>query len=392
VNYDIIIVGAGPVGLVCGRKCAELGLKTLIVDRKQEIGVPKRCGEGLSAGWIKLSGIKEDSSWCLQKITGAVVYSPTGKEFDIPVDTYGYILERKIFEKKLAENAIEKGCKIMLKSNVTGLLKNNEQITGIKVQTPEKVEEINSKIVIAADGIDSLVARYVGINTVNPLSEVDSGYQYEMANLNFKKADRIHLYFGKEIAPRGYVWIFPKSQTVANVGIGIKGDCEKTAKFYLDKFIETHPEIFEKASVMEINGGCIPVGKFIDKPWAPGLLIIGDAAHMVNPIHGGGIGTGMESALIAAEHVKKAVDENNLTDLTHYFEDWMEKRGKEHLKVLRVRKFFEQLSDKDLEELTEILNPELLLDISGGKKFEALIKVLAKKPNLLLIATKSLLS
>jgi len=387
-NYDVIVVGAGPAGLVCGRKCAEFGLKTLIIDRKQEIGVPKRCAEGLAKVWINMTGLEEDPVWCLQKISGAVVYSPTGKSFDIPVDAYGYVIERKIFEKKLAEKAIEKGCKILLKSFVTDLLKDGEQITGVKIGT----EEITSKVVIAADGIDSQVGRMAGIQTVNPLTEVDSGYQYEMANLNFGKADRIHLFFGQEVAPRGYVWIFPKSETVANVGIGIKGDCEKTAKFYLDKFISENNNIFKNASILEINAGCIPVGKFVDKPYVPGLMLIGDAAHMVNPIHGGGIGTGIESALIAAKHAKHAIEMDNVSNFKPYFDEWIETRGKEHLKVLKVRKFFEHLSDKDLEELADILDSKTLLDLAGGKKFDVFLKILTKKPDILLIATKTLIS
>ena len=188
-DYDVIIVGAGPAGLLCGRKCVELNLNTLIVDRKQEIGTPVRCGEGLHSSWIKISGIPEDATWCCQKINGAIVYSPSGNKIMIPSSSHGYIIERKIFEKRLAENAINKGCKIMLKTNVTDLIKEGEKVSGIIAETSDGTIEIKSKVVVAADGIDCRVARFADLTTFSSITEVDSGYQYEMANLKMQESN-----------------------------------------------------------------------------------------------------------------------------------------------------------------------------------------------------------
>lgn len=392
--YDIIIVGAGPAGSVCAKECAKYGLKTLVVERRQEIGVPVRCGEGLGEHWIKELGLKADSSWCRRKMLGAAVYAPSGKSVIVKNEnTMGYIIERKIFEKKLAEEAIKAGARYMVKSQVYDVIKEDGFIKGVKIETPEEKLEIEGRLIIAADGVDSKTARYAGINTVADLKEVDSGYEYEMAGLNIPNPDLIHIYVGNRIAPRGYVWIFPKEEHVANVGVGIIGNDPKTAKEYLDSFIEQHPEIFENASPIEVKGGCIPVGKPLEKPYANGLLVIGDAARMVNPIHGGGMGNAMEAAILAAKTAKEAIDASDVSEefLKKFAEEWYEIRGKQLLKIWKVRRFFEQLSDDDLNNLADFFDSEKLLEFTHGNKLEMFAKLFAKYPKIGLIAMRTLI-
>lgn len=391
-DYDVIIVGAGPGGSVAGRECAKHGLKTLVIDKRQELGAPVRCGEGLGEFWVKTAGLEYDPSWCLQEMHGAVIYTPKGRRIDIPTKSRGWVIERKEFEKKLAAEAIRKGARIMVKSRVYDVIKEKGAVAGVRVETPEGKIDIRAKLVIAVDGVDSMTAKYAGINTVNPLREVDSGYEYEMAGLKIKGDDMIHLYLGKDVAPRGYVWIFPKGRDLANVGIGILGDSEKSAKHYLDKFIEAHPEIFGGAGILEIKGGCIPVGAPMEKPYGNGILIVGDAAHMVNPIHGGGMGNSMEAAIIAAKVAKKAIDAKDVSEkfLKKYADEWFSVRGNQMKNVLKVRKFFEKLSDGDLEKLADVFTPETLLEFSDGSKLAVYAKLFVKFPKIALIAAQTL--
>ena len=124
-SYDIIIVGAGPGGSIAARECANHGLKTLVVDKRQEIGVPVRCGEGLAETWIRKAKLKYDPSWCLKEIHGTIIYTPSGRPFDIPApkETKGYIIERKVFEKKIAADAIRAGAKYKVKERVYDVIK-----------------------------------------------------------------------------------------------------------------------------------------------------------------------------------------------------------------------------------------------------------------------------
>ncbi len=394
-EWDVIIVGAGPGGSIAARDCANYGLKTLVIERRQEIGAPVRCGEGLGEVWMKKAGLEYDPTWCLKEMHGAVIYGPKKVKMVIPTENKGYIIERKMFEKKLASQAIKAGAKYLVKTQVVGVIKEDGFVRGVIAENAEGRFEFKAKLVIAADGVDSQTAKYAGINTVNGLTEVDSGYEYEMEGLNIDYTDKIHIFVGNKIAPRGYVWIFPKSETRANVGIGILGSEEsKTAKEYLDEFIRSHPEIFKNAGIIEVKGGSVPVGAPLEKPYANGLLLVGDAAHMVNPIHGGGMGTAMEAARIAARIAKEAIESNNVSEefLKKYADEWFEVRGNQLLQVLKVRKFFEKLSDDDMEKLGEIFTPETLLEFSDGKKLKVFAKAFAKHPKLMLIAAKTLLA
>ncbi|MFH0986416.1 MAG: NAD(P)/FAD-dependent oxidoreductase, partial [Candidatus Micrarchaeota archaeon] len=334
-KWDVIIVGAGPGGSIAARECAKRGLKTLVIEKRQEIGAPVRCGEGLGEVWMKKSNLEYDPSWCLFESHGALLVSPSGKEIEIRTKNKGYVIERKRFEKKLAQQAILAGAKYIIKSEVFDVLKEKDYVIGVKARTPEGDFDFKAKLVIAADGVDSKTARFAGINTMVSTADVDSGYEYEMEGLKVPKGkqDLIHLYVGNEVAPRGYVWIFMKSPTLANVGIGITGTSGakgKTAKYYLDKFIASRPDIFKDASMTEIKGGNCPVGRPMEKMGYNGLALVGDAGRMVNAIHGGGIGNAMEAAMLLAEVAKKGIDKNDVSAEflnKEYTEKWYEMRG-----------------------------------------------------------------
>ncbi len=388
-NWDVIVVGAGPAGIKAGEELAKRGLKTLVIDRKQEIGAPKRCGEGLSDRWIAISGLEVDPTWARQRINGAILISPKGKQVWIDTEKIGkgggYIIERKMWEKFLAANAIRAGAKFMLKANVHDVIKEDEYVKGIKVNYMGDELELRSKIVVAADGVDSRIGRMAGLNTTLPLVEMDSGFQYEMAGVKLLDPNKMELYFGSEIAPRGYIWVFPKGKDVANVGVGINGAHDKTARYYLDKWIEENEERFKDASVIEINAGGIPVTSPVEEFVGNGIMLTGDAARMVNPIHGGGMGTALEAAGMLADVAKDAISSGDVSKekLQRYQDIWMEKHGDEFRKILKVRHFFEKLNDDQLEAIADMvlkggLTPDVLVDLGHGKGLTQIIKALIK--------------
>lgn len=387
-EWDVIIVGGGPAGNMAAQEFAKRGMKTLVVDRKQQIGPPKRCGEGLSMRWVRIGKLKPNPRWALQEITGTMLVAPNGEK--VYIDTgktgqTGYIIERSQWEKMEAEKAIRNGAKYMLKALVTGLVMEGKTVKGVKVDREGNSEEYHARLVVACDGVDSLVGRYAGLRTAMPLSECDSGYQYEMANVPMENPNYMELYFGTNVAPRGYVWVFPKGKDVANVGIGISGTSTETAKKYLDAWIEANKERFKNASITEINAGVIPVTKPVDEFVGDGIMLVGDAARMVNPIHGGGMGAALEAAQMAAEVGAEAIKKGDTSKkaLMAYQEMWQKKRGEEFKKILRVRHFVEKLDDDqfnivaDLVKRSEI-RPELLVDLGHGKGLAELVKTLIR--------------
>ncbi|MEM2259283.1 MAG: NAD(P)/FAD-dependent oxidoreductase [Candidatus Thermoplasmatota archaeon] len=390
MKVDCLVVGAGPAGSVAAKEMAKRGFNTILVEKKQEIGIFKRCAEGVTKHGLEKLGIKVNEKSIANRIRGAILYSPSGKYVVMEGnDMEGYILERKIFEKYLASEAIRNGAKCMVKAQVMEMKRENSMWKA-NIRTIEGNIEVSAKMVIGADGVESKIGRWAGINSVNKLSDYHSCFQYEMANV---KVDEkyIHLFFGNDVAPCGYAWIFPKEFS-ANVGLGI---LEKKAKMkafdYLKKFIEQHKEIFINSYPIEINAGGVPVAHYTDMV-SDGLMLVGDAAQLVNPIHGGGIVRAIHSSIIASEVAEKAFNKNDLSKefLKEYERRWNEEYGEKTEKLMRLRYFLEKLEDKDFETLAEILQGEDIFQLTQAKT-SFFLKKLIKKPSLLLLAKKYLM-
>ncbi len=378
-EFDAIVIGAGPAGLRAADRLAKAKLRVLCLEKKQEIGVPKRCAEGLGIGWFHTLGLKPDKKWAVQEINGAVLYAPSGKSLQLRFPkTSGYILERRVFEKQLAKQAVLSGALVKTKADAFEFKRKGGKVN-VKVEEAGDIREYAAPLIIACDGVETMTGRRLGVNTAMGLSDYDSGYQYEMVGIDIPDEKLIHLYFGTAIAKRGYVWIFPKGKHHANVGIGIAGTSEQTAKSCLDKFIAARPGL-SKGSVIEVNCGCIPVGGFLPDMTADNLLIVGDAAHQVNPIHGGGIGIAMEAADLAADVAIKAFKARDFSHrfLQQYNALWYRLRGNKLKGILKKRLMFEQLQDKDFETLAESISGEDILKITEGDLVAA-AKVVTKK-------------
>ncbi|MFC2162508.1 NAD(P)/FAD-dependent oxidoreductase [Candidatus Altiarchaeota archaeon] len=396
LKADVVVVGAGPAGSIAAANLAREGVDVLVLEKKQEIGVPKRCAEGLNySGFVK-HGIEVDPRYAMQKIIGATLVSPTGKTILVKNErTSGYVLERKIFEKHLAAQAIDAGARYKVKTLVTDIIKEGDKVMGVKAVYMGEEFTVKSKIVIAADGVDSMMAKMAGINTVNKITDYHSGYQYEMAGLKNFDTNSLTIFFGNKIAPKGYVWIFPKGGSVGNVGIGIVG-CESEdgnrAQDYLDRFIADNPKIFGNASPIEVNAGGIPVSAACDSFVMDGFMVVGDAAQQVNPIHGGGIGLAMDAAKLCAQTAAAAIKEGDCSRerLFQYEKAWREGAGVFLSKLMRIRLFLEKCSDNEFEKIADVITGGDVLKVMSGD-YKYLIKLLVTKaPKLLALGKKFL--
>ena len=168
-----------------------------------------------------------------------------------------------------------------------------------------EIIEIKARIVIAADGPESRVAKAFGINSTQKPKHMMSGVQYEMAGVNCERMDLIELHLGA-FAGGGYAWVFPKGDDIANVGIGIPSTSKKPAIEYLNEFVESYPPL-KNAKAVELNVGGDPIGGLIGQIYSDNLLVCGDAAGQVDPITGGGIILGMLGGKTAGQVAARAV-------------------------------------------------------------------------------------
>jgi len=394
-EYDVIVVGSSVAGLRAAEQLAKKGLNVLCLDKKQEIGVPKQCGEGISLNHLRRLHIKPQRCWAVQKIKGAALYAPNGKKVEIDFGkTMGFVIERKVFEKYLAKKASKAGATIKVRSNVTSVKRIKG---GVEVRVSDLFSETyKAKMVFACDGPQSSIANMLGLSIKIKPEDLDSGIQYEMTNIEFEQPELIHLWFGNNVAPRGYVWLFPKGKDHANVGVGIGAHIKGSAKAYLDKWIEKRSGI-KKGSIVEVNSGVIPVGGLLEKMTSDNLIVVGDAAHQVNPIHGGGMGLAMESADIGASVAAKAFEENDFSNkvLDEYNRIWWEKYGKRLMRILQIRYMVESLNDKDFNAIAESFTGEEIMLLQSGelaKSKKLIVKKLIKKPRLVKVMLRYLTS
>jgi digeranylgeranylglycerophospholipid reductase len=389
-SYDIVVVGAGPAGSSAAMAAAKAGLKVLMVEKRAEIGSPKRCGEGLSKSALDRMGLEKDDIWVCRTILGASAYAPNGKKITVDYKgPEGWVIERKVFDKWLAKKAVQAGAKVLAKTDAVSLLKKNGKVSGVSLESNGNRWDVEAKIVIAADGVESKLAREAGIDTTLRLVDVASGVQFEMAGVEIDP-DRIELYFGNDVAPAGYAWIFPKGKNEANVGMGVRKPwAKKTALEYLNDFVKSHPGL-KKGSIVEVNGGGVPVGALMENMVADNFMVVGDAAHQVNPIHGGGIAesfvAGRMAAQVAAQAIKKG--DTSKKALSEYNRIWWKERGERLNKLVKLREVTESLSDEELNWLAGYLTGEDLIEFARSSGLKKLGLILMKKPRLIKLAKK----
>jgi digeranylgeranylglycerophospholipid reductase len=344
--YDVIVIGAGPSGSTAARYAAEGGLSVLLLERDREPGVPVRCAEGVSHNGL-LHFIEIDPKWVSTTIEGARLHSPDGGSVEMYNNGLGYVLDRRVFDKALADLAVLKGAKLLTKADAIDLLRDEKKkVCGVIYRHEKKLVTVRCRILIGADGIESQVGRWAGIKTTLALGDLDTCCQYTVNNINVEK-HLCQFYFGKDIAPGGYLWIFPKSETQANIGIGIGGDDARPGKgprYYLDRYIE---QKFPNASINFMVYGGVPTragNDFI----ADNVMLVGDAAHQVNPITGGGIIQGMIAARYAGETAVKAINENNTSkkSLKPYADRWEAHMGKNQRFMYQLKTKFMGMNDR----------------------------------------------
>ena len=353
-QYDVVIVGAGPAGSIAAKNAAQKGLDVLLIEKRQEIGDPVRCAEGVGKLHLR-QHIEPDLRWICADVKGSRIFSPDGTKVEMAEEVsggeVGYVLERKLFDRALVNEAASAGADVMVKTRATGLIIEDDTVCGVKVMHLGEESNIRSKIVIGADGVESKVGRWAGIDTSLKLSDIETCAQFLIAGIEVDQ-DYCVFYLGNEVAPAGYIWIFPKGKNQANVGIGILGSKsgEKRAEALLTDFVNKH---MPDGKIIEMVVGGVPVSGTIERTIANGLMLVGDAARQSDPITGGGIINAMDAAKIAADVAVKAIESGDVSTnmLQEYEKTWRKTIGHEIDNGLIVKEAFVKFSDEDLNSL-----------------------------------------
>jgi digeranylgeranylglycerophospholipid reductase len=364
-GYDVVVVGAGPGGSTAAEFAARAGLSVLLLEKRQEIGSPVRCAEGVGSEPLT-AFLAPDPRWIAAEIHQAEITTVAGgvRQTQRAAGGTGYILERRVFDRVLAERAARAGATVRVKTAVTGVLLDGGRVCGVRIARGDFAGhagemDIAAQVVIAADGVESQVGRWAGLDVQMPLGDAMACAQYLLAGIDIDPTCTCYT-IGYDIAPGGYAWIFPKGDGCANVGLGIQGDLSQdqargkpgtpgTALAYLDRFIESQPSLACGSPVSLIPGN-VPVAQPPPRLVTHGLMLVGDAARQVDPLTGGGIINAMTAGRLAGEVAAAAVAARDVSAsfLGRYEDAWQNTIGRKMQRNYRLRGRFapEQRTDE----------------------------------------------
>ena len=379
-DYDVVVIGAGPAGSIAARTTAQAGLSTLLLEKRQEIGSPVRCGEAVGLETL-VKFIQPDPKWISAEIDAFSLSNPQGDCLVVPPEERTLMLERKIFDRELARLAAEAGAEVMVKAHTTGLIKNGRGVEGVQLKVQGRPCEVHAPIVIGADGTESQSPRWAGLKSIPQLKDYYTAAQYLMADIDVNP--RICQYhIGWSMAPGGYGWVFPKGDKKANVGLVMWVDPKekKTAIDYLNEFVAAR---FPNRSILAQVVGGIPVTNVLPEMVADGYMAVGDAAHQSDPLTAGGIGPGMCGGSMAGQVAVEAIKAGDVSAkfLKKYDRMWDADWGKTYRRLYRIRHALLKVPE---DKLSQIIRQASMLDTQTLSLKDIATIVMKSYPQLML--------
>jgi digeranylgeranylglycerophospholipid reductase len=341
-RYDVVVVGAGPVGSAAAIACAAAGLSTLCIEEHGTIGYPVQCAGLLSNAAFAECRVSERA--VQNKVSGARVISGKGSRILIDAKkTMAVVVDRGTLDREMAEHAADAGAEYLLHAGVCGL-----GINTVTTRGPEGSAEIGYKVLIAADGPRSTIARMLGMERAPVfLAGIQVDVPHEI-NPRF-----VEVY--PDASPDFFGWAIPAGPGRARIGL-----CSHTN---VPALFAEFRKMFSPSTV-HLATGTIPLG-IMPRTYGHRTLFTGDAAGFAKPTSGGGVYTGIRSARHAAAVAIEACDKDRFDDtvLSRYERLWKEDFGNELSLGFRLFGMRERLSPDDVDELVRALDDPGLIRI-----------------------------
>jgi menaquinone-9 beta-reductase len=334
-DYDVIVVGAGPAGSAAAWRAASGGARVLLLD-KAVFPRDKPCGDGLTPRALRSLrdiGLGEEVARLHRVDRFRVFGAGRMLEFGWPrsegFPDHACVAPRTVLDTMLLRHAESAGAETRLGAEVTAPLVEDGRVVGVWVRDRTVRDTVRAPLVIAADGASSRVGRALGMvpRDDRPLGVAIRAQA--QANRRDEHAMEMHaeLLDGKALLP-GYGWVFPMGGGRVNVGVGVASTYARWRALnmasLMDAFLRSLPrewclpDLTDLQRSGDLKGWRLPMGCAVWPPWRPGVLLVGDAAGVINPFNGEGISEGIESGLRAAETALLALESGCLDDLSEY--------------------------------------------------------------------------
>ena len=312
-DYDVVIIGAGPVGGYTARLLSERGLSVVMIEEHNEVGRPFQC-----AGLVTPSAMDAVEAYdtVVADVDGALIHGPSGTL--VPVGRQGelrtYVVCRKRFDQTVVQQGLEAGSDLILESQpISADVKPDGVEIQIFNQRTNETKTLRSKLLIGCDGAHSWVRRRFKMGRPK---EMLVGFQTEVVGYQGKER-WLEMYSGSEIAPGFFAWVIPSGNDTHRIGLWSRADLLE-GRTVLDCYNDllVHPlwkDRFE--NIIETARYCGPVPSgMIRRPFKERVMVIGDAAGMAKPTTGGGLGPGFKQISSIVDKLVQQVVKDQLTE------------------------------------------------------------------------------
>jgi geranylgeranyl reductase family protein len=340
-NFDVIVVGAGTAGSMTAKTAAKAGLSVCLLDSKARPDIGEKvCGDAVGKHHFDRLGLPYPKGEELgTRIEGIRIYSPDMQTtFTVKSETYGFIVNRRHFGQRLLDDAIDAGATLMDSTIATKPETSKGFVTGVTAKDTKKhsAMQLQAKVVVDASGFTAILRKCLPTEI-----EVDLQVDNDDVEACYREIRRLgsdsdgfnqkycEIYLDQTQTPGGYHWIFPEGENRINAGLGVamvKGFPNPKNQFY--EQIMPHSKI-KDSTLVKGGSWCVPTRRPLDCMTGNGIVLVGDSACQVNPIHGGGIGPSMMGGSLAGKTIINAIEEDDVSraGLWQYNVDYMKGYG-----------------------------------------------------------------
>jgi digeranylgeranylglycerophospholipid reductase len=364
LSCDVVVVGAGPAGSSAARESAKAGYRTIIFEEDPVVGVPIQCGEGLSIFALQNLNINPSKEFISQEIGILRVIFPNDNFMFIREK--GFELNRDKFDQFLASRAIDNGAELYTSTKVVGFDLKTKKIT---YRQNGNTKQISAKIIIGADGPKSNIANWSGLlDKEKWVKGLVRAYEYRIRGVN---VDGFDMYFLPEMAPGGYLWVFKKAENLGNVGIATTAtdSVQRLHKFMGMKKIT--------GKVEKIVAGSIPGVGPLERTYADGVMIAGDAAGHTNPVFLGGIHCAMLGGRLAGQTAVEALEAEDASArfLAKYEKKWRS-LPLANASLIKTAEIMQNSSQKQWNKIGKLVGELDVTDFNNMGKAKIILKTL----------------
>jgi digeranylgeranylglycerophospholipid reductase len=386
-DYQLIVIGAGPAGSYAALTAAKAGIKVLLVERDAEVGKPLTCAEAVSVSGLAKFVTPEREFIAndifrlhLETANGATCSYETGEQL-------GYVLDRPRFDSHLAAQAVAAGATLLTSTYASGISIDDSGSAVIELQSAGGAQKLKADFVVAADGVESMIGRMAGIDTRQYPQQAEATLQYRVSGIELDPRN-LQVFVGQKYSFNGYLWVFPKSDCSANVGLGscVPGKTSEELHTRLDSFMA---ERFPKGKIDFVTCGMVPKFSGYDLLGRHNLLLAGDAARTIDSLTGAGITKALHTGQLAARAISEAIEKGYANrELQNSYRTLVnQEMGRELRFYQNASPIFRKFDDRDWDDLTNSIAKVLEKKTAGPVDPVAVVKaVLTMTPRLLRLA------